>query len=630
MSQWNLDIISAFYGPLDVTDAARTVYVERAFTDPKLTTFTITPTNALFKIDPLPNFRKSFVVVYRVKLSVDLDYGRDGQYSFTDLRRAVSEEGQELRINFEPTDTTSAFKPPTTYARNVPFIVNASYYTKDVTDIVRQFFDKNSSLTVTNQNLGGDPIVNTKKSLVITWAYAVENGGLVFQAQGALEGTSITGPFQHGRQLPRLTIRAANYAGISVTDRIQALVDANQAVAIDMNRPLQTCGMTSDLWPNVPKTLNILYQWEGRSLELLTAADGSGTHRLDPAVPVDPLRKGSFNPEHGRTAGKVNIIALVWGINQGITSIPGDKFQQIAAQRKFTPSNTWFGFDGWPNVPKMGDVFYQYGISGPIRSASAKEGAELVLPEPYGVLDPLPAKGLLNISDQSGLFGFRLKSPHTNTFVRVINNGLSALARGPEDAAIFAIKTPDDLSSRLAIYDTDQTFIGWVGAEANSALQVKKEAKEAIQVNYEFPGKWGGKLCLLSFYRGIAQAPEVFVATEPLTRSQLMAISVDSAYGVFGAGYEVEFVFCQFPAGVYSEFLWLRIWLNLGAEPGFLQRLAGSYAAILNAKTPQDLGLGVSGTSIASELKGTSSALAARPPVKVELRAVKDEFDDEL
>ncbi|KZT05103.1 uncharacterized protein LAESUDRAFT_242142 [Laetiporus sulphureus 93-53] len=80
MSQvYNLDIVGAFYGNMDVTSKVRQLYIDAATSNPNNNSFSITPSNTLFGKDPLPDSYKTCIVVWRAMLPLST--------SVTPLRR---------------------------------------------------------------------------------------------------------------------------------------------------------------------------------------------------------------------------------------------------------------------------------------------------------------------------------------------------------------------------------------------------------------------------------------------------------------------------------------------------------------------------------------------------------------
>jgi hypothetical protein len=160
-----------------------------------------------------------------------------------------------------------------------------------------------------------------------------------------------------------LYIHSANFGGQDVTLKVRDLISHNQTLSLDTANAVSVFG---DPWPNNRKAILILYQYGSRPVELLIAAEGTGTVNIDPDVPVDPARTKFLYYD-------LPVVAVVWGIMEGQDG-PGNrtKFQEIYTDRFYPATSAWLGFDGWPNVAKTCVVFIRDGDT--FKCYSAREG----------------------------------------------------------------------------------------------------------------------------------------------------------------------------------------------------------------------------------------------------------------
>jgi len=362
---WKLEIVSATYGTLDVTDHVREFLRE----DSSLHAFV--PSNAFFGgFDPIPNYIKAFILVYRI--TPTSDDGTEKSESFFQTKRLL--EGQPVILDSEL--TLPRFNPPAASSQDV-VILDASFYTLDVTPTVAKIAAAQKGwpliIHATNAQFGVDPAPNTGKQLSITYACRSLDGSLDHHVQVVGEGDTITIPLQPSMIQVELTIHSAYWADMDVTEVLRSRISRDQT--------LQFNAFTThpfDPWYNVLKTISIMYQYTNGPLQLAVYDDNSGVVFISP---TQPLQRNFLNPA-GRQEDRMNILAVVWG---GIYSHPepldASQFRWIAERRRFHCTNGWFKFDGRPNWPKTCHVFYEFGTTGMIRCAAAREGQECCLSE---------------------------------------------------------------------------------------------------------------------------------------------------------------------------------------------------------------------------------------------------------
>ena len=113
-------------------------------------------------------------------------------------------------------------------------------------------------------------------------------------------GSFLGGPMYSG---PRLTIHAAAYADVDVTDRVRALVSPEQVLTIKSMKD-----EFADPWPEVErKSLSVLYQYGDRPMEVwagLRSADGEAEIKHEPLANE---RMAYINKSLGRS------VSLIWG-----------------------------------------------------------------------------------------------------------------------------------------------------------------------------------------------------------------------------------------------------------------------------------------------------------------------------
>lgn len=251
--------------------------------------------------------------------------------------------------------------------------------------------------------------------------------------------------------------------------------------------------------------MSILYQWSDRPLELLMTPDKSGISELDPTTAVDNSRTLFFNP-NGRNAGQLNIIAVLWGRMEGQTvlgPVDGKVFQYLKDFAMLpTPTQAFFGFEGWKGKTPCAQVFYQYGVSGTIQCSSAWEnGASTSLASQTASFDdPFRSGRLLQAIDGQATkkTGFRLKDPRSQKYLSYVpNSGLFANTADPSKASSFML---DSSSGRqlLACTDKKTYSYAYIGATDNG-VDFATDTNKAAEAHYELPGSYATLFLILSF-----------------------------------------------------------------------------------------------------------------------------------
>jgi hypothetical protein len=358
---YSLDILTACYGTLNVTDKLINLY-KSSKPPPNTYQFTFTPTNGLFGQDPLPNYRKACVVVYRVRF--DLLGPLPSQYSQPRVVRAV--EGDEAVVSYDGQGLTP-FVPGC--PANNRFIIDASWWNRDVTDVVSRLSNASpgalQTVKVDSATLGYDPIYGTRKQLMITYANLEPNGTTSYHAAIGADFDTVQVPIG---PRPTLRIIAANYGGKDVTVQARNLVKPDQTWVLDTSN---ANGAFSDPWVGVQKSFVMLYQYGNRPFELLITAERKGVVTLDPYAPAEQSRTQYLH--EGNTS---KVIGIVWGLMDGQTGpVSQDKYNYINDKGEFPATNNWLGFDGWFGTGKTCVVFaYHNKFGGEIYAVAAREG----------------------------------------------------------------------------------------------------------------------------------------------------------------------------------------------------------------------------------------------------------------
>lgn len=165
-------------------------------------------------------------------------------------------------------------------------------------------------------------------------------GGAMAGGSSMTGGSSMGSPMAFGG--PRLHILSANYGGGDVTDKVRTLVKEDQCIHLQDDGNWRVFDDTfGDHWGGNSKSLSILYQYQGRPLELLVVAQASGGVRINHRDTVRPDRR-AYVTEYGP------MIAVVWGIMENrMQPVPRQCVVDIASYKNFKATNDYFGFDGY-------------------------------------------------------------------------------------------------------------------------------------------------------------------------------------------------------------------------------------------------------------------------------------------
>ncbi|MCJ1310973.1 hypothetical protein MMC25_004642 [Agyrium rufum] len=344
------EILSAAYGPSNVTSKMRTFITTHVSARTKTRTFT--PSDTFFGHDPKRG-PKSFVMVWRTQTR-DTD---DGSWILSKPSTLAVRQNELVTFDYTmrlpPQDMDGAIDGSL-------IVLNASWFTVDVTaTIVRISGDP---FRVSNTMFGNDPFRGHWKSLVITYTYKAPFQATDCLMKVAIEDEEVYIP-------PPLIIHAAFYHKADVTEMIRASVDPEQVLILDCNKHF----CVPDPAYGVVKTIAILYQYGSNLPELYVGHEGGGWKTLRPTG--EPIRRSFFNQVPQRS-NDVYIMAAIWGIQP----IDLKHFGLMSQSKQFRISNEWFGFDGFMNVQKTCHVFVQFPSTGEIKCIVGAEGETMEIP----------------------------------------------------------------------------------------------------------------------------------------------------------------------------------------------------------------------------------------------------------
>jgi hypothetical protein len=499
--QYSLDIVTATWGSLDVTNILRKLYAESAKTN---NVFTFTPGDHLFGHDPNLSGFEWLIVVWRVML----DTGHFSEFkvhgSIQRRQSAIFYDGSKLR-------------PAPDLPRNPEkvVIIAAFWWNQEVTPQAQALADKtppSTSISITAEDLlkAGvkDPKPGILKQIVVTFAYVSADGEPRIFVKGGTDQVPVV--FRQAPSPPQLTIWGATYGGTECTKEVTSMIDpASQTIDADFSKTLK------DPWAGVRKTLVVLYQFDGYPLQVYIGTTPDNTQILiTPGSPYELERSRYFNNED-RKAGETNIVAMVWGTSP----VSQASFKNVERLGAFTPSNEWFGFDGWPYVNKSATIFYQHGLTGDIKCVTAREdnNIKVNLDDRRPLYrDPLAARGFLSFSnpDQDG---FTLQVPLGNcnqekkwlSLSYTNNHTVLSFTGQKEYAAIFSFlpakresgssKVPV-LAVRAPTHPSYSLYIRAVPGSVDTSgtyFEVTSDPKQATEAHYEFPAARQKNLSLL-------------------------------------------------------------------------------------------------------------------------------------
>lgn len=250
-------------------------------------------------------------------------------------------------------------------------IYGAAYGPEDVTAKVRNLRKgQKLSFTVSNDTFGGDPWPGNSKTLVVVYAYNTSANHqvdtiIVDEGNECVINPPSQAPSGKNRldctnlkEIHRVTSRQMKETGQSLV--ILGAAYGLKTVTQNANKLLSPDGefnqlasdeVWGDTWPGHPKTLVVVYEYNGLQM-------------LDVVKENDRM--------HFIASPPMTILDAAYGLADVTT-----KVRQLVKNRslKVTANNATFG-DSWFNVPKSLVVVYQYGEEIPV-VATAKENEVL-------------------------------------------------------------------------------------------------------------------------------------------------------------------------------------------------------------------------------------------------------------
>ncbi|KAI9686375.1 MAG: hypothetical protein M1822_003720 [Bathelium mastoideum] len=341
--QCKIEVLSASYGPMDVTDRMRHFLMTNVSASTKTRVFNVT--NDFFGGDPRPGI-KAFVLVWRKRLSL----GGVSRYGYSEPQTLIVPEYKQAIFDYNrdapPVD-------PESYSTSNLNILNATYHTQDVTSTVARLIQ--DPIKVSNA-VFGDPHPGWKKVLVVTYSYGVPENILDCHTKICVEGSSLSIP-------PPLKIAAANFATTDITDILRAQVTLDQQLFVNLNKTLYY----PDPAFGVSKTVAVMFQYGDEPLQLVVQWESEDVLKIEP---LGRQQRNFINPMPPRADDAFHIIGGVWGVRP----LDLKHFGLMQQREEFPCTNEWFGFDGRPDVKKTCLLFIWDPRNAVVKCLSAWEG----------------------------------------------------------------------------------------------------------------------------------------------------------------------------------------------------------------------------------------------------------------
>ena len=346
-----IEILSAAWASMDVTDKIRKFFTSNVQTTTKARTFV--PSNTFFGKDPAVGWNKAFVMVWRLRLEQESDGSY--KYSVPSVVRALQHE--PVTINYH--ENLLPFEQKYSTMTHSPIILDATWFNMDVTSTVERLIGDRFSLSY--RLFERDPYHGGWKFLILIYIHRLKDYASDYHMQIVKEDQEVYVPMP-------LTIHNAMWSTVDVTDVFRAQISVDQTLEIVAGHPL----CTPDPWFGKRKTIVVIYQYGDDPLQIAVSFDGNGILSINPSKSRRPIFFNPMSP-HPR---RLHVLAVVWGI----MPIDLKHFGLITESKEITCKNEWFAFDGWPNHHKTCHVFVQYPQSGKIIGVAAREGEKLKLP----------------------------------------------------------------------------------------------------------------------------------------------------------------------------------------------------------------------------------------------------------
>jgi Domain of unknown function (DUF3395) len=142
----------------------------------------------------------------------------------------------------------------------------ADYRFHDVTDLLNaRIQDDHLQLRITNDTMGGDPAEDRPKTLSVSYLYEGHPGRVVVKEKDYLD---LPGAVSGGLESERGDLQIL-WAGYGTGDRRREVTDlvASQMRGDQLDMPVSDWTMGGDPAPGLPKTLKVIYLWQGLRYE---------------------------------------------------------------------------------------------------------------------------------------------------------------------------------------------------------------------------------------------------------------------------------------------------------------------------------------------------------------------------
>ncbi|QKX61261.1 uncharacterized protein TRUGW13939_08409 [Talaromyces rugulosus] len=354
------EVISAVYGLANVTPIMQRIF--DAHKGQKSSTLHFTVTNETFGGDSFEYHVKALAMAWRKTIR------RGHKILFSSPQKVFAQEGDDVVVDFKTPVSYPEYNEGT--AAEATQIIIASWHNRDVTDRISTLVkDMQTSILATDiELLTRYPFPGYARVLSVTWAY-----GDTFSSSQVHVNT-----VREGRQLdipPYLNIVGANWGGLDITATLQTRTSREQTLDIDTEKVYKIA--SPDPWPNYPKTISLLYQYDHSSLELLVVGEAAGIVTVRPYAATHRSSRWTLDLTLGENT---KILAIIWGL-QPIQQTPG--LQRALQERKIPCNNAFFGGDGWGGVNKTCQVFLRHIRTNEVACLVGREGSILDLKVPW-------------------------------------------------------------------------------------------------------------------------------------------------------------------------------------------------------------------------------------------------------
>ena len=233
-------------------------------------------------------------------------------------------------------------------------ILGAAYGKKVVTDVVRSYIQGNALTISADDKVFGDTWPGNQKTLVIVYQYGNYKAGTVAVTNGKTVSISPPDhiPNSPAYYSPQPRLLGAAFGPADVTDKLQALVNQNQAAVSGSD---STFG---DSWYGIVKTFVVVYQ------------DDSGT-------PVTLVLQENQSVDTSLLIPKLRIIKAAFGLGDVTDAIQKQVDAQGGKKLDLVYNEGAFP-DTWPGVRKALVIVYQYANGAP-QLLTAKGGDTIKL-----------------------------------------------------------------------------------------------------------------------------------------------------------------------------------------------------------------------------------------------------------